>query len=83
MSQFKFIIPPIGEIWVMQALGKKWKDWKGILKHERYDVHETDEERLADRDPRVPEEQWKLLVAYWGTEKAKVVLNILLTSSKI
>ncbi|CAL5079431.1 unnamed protein product [Urochloa decumbens] len=70
-GKLKFAIAPVGEIWTMKALGKKWKDWKAILKHERYDVHETDEERLADRDSRVPEEQWKCLVAYWGTEKAK------------
>lgn len=79
--QLKFVLPPIGQIWSMNALGKKWKDWKVVLKHERYDVHETDEERLANRDFRVPEEQWKLLVAYWGTEKAKVALNILLNLS--
>ncbi|CAN6180408.1 unnamed protein product [Urochloa humidicola] len=71
LTNLKFELPPIGQIWSMSALGKKWKDWKGVLKHDRYDVHETDEERLADRDFRVPEEQWKLLVAYWGTEKAK------------
>ncbi|WVZ62535.1 hypothetical protein U9M48_012274 [Paspalum notatum var. saurae] len=63
LVNLKFAIPQVAEIWVMQALGKKWKAWKGLLKHERYDVHETDEERLADRDSRVPEEQWKLLVA--------------------
>uniref|UniRef100_K3ZQ58 Uncharacterized protein n=1 Tax=Setaria italica TaxID=4555 RepID=K3ZQ58_SETIT len=71
LVNLKFVIAPIGEIWAMKALGKKWKDWRATLKHERYDVHETDEERLADRDARVPEEQWKCLVAYWGTEKAK------------
>lgn len=66
----------------MSVLGKKWKDWKNVLKRERYDAHETDGERLADRDFRVPEEQWKLVVAYWGTEKAKVVLNIILNLSR-
>ncbi|PVH63668.1 hypothetical protein PAHAL_2G081600 [Panicum hallii] len=71
LVNLKFVLPPIGQIWSMNALGKKWKDWKVVLKHERYDFHETDEERLANRDFRVPEEQWKLLVAYWGTEKAK------------
>lgn len=67
----KFVIAPIGEVWAMKALAKKWKDWKAVLKRERYDAHETEEERLADRDSRVPEEQWQLLVAHWGTEKAK------------
>ncbi|KAL6595092.1 hypothetical protein ACP70R_048195 [Stipagrostis hirtigluma subsp. patula] len=67
----KFVIAPTGKAWAMKALGTKWKNWKSILKRDRYDSHETDMERLADRDPHVPEEQWKLLVAYWGTEEAK------------
>ncbi|KAL6897389.1 hypothetical protein ACP4OV_007085 [Aristida adscensionis] len=67
----KFDIAPIGKVWALKALGIRWKNWKAILKRERYDSHETDTERLADRDPNVSEEQWKLLVAYWGTEEAK------------
>ncbi|XP_072967617.1 uncharacterized protein [Typha angustifolia] len=38
---------------VVQSLGKKWKDWKSDLKHDHYETHETDEDRLADRDLRV------------------------------
>ena len=56
----------------MKSLGKRWRSWKSILKVQHYDTHETKEERLADRNPRVLKEQWRFLVAYWSTEKATV-----------
>ena len=60
----------------MKNLGKKWKSWKSILKQKHFDAHETEEERLADRNPRVLEEQWRFLVEYWSTEKAQVVHTV-------
>ncbi|CAM0902692.1 unnamed protein product [Alopecurus aequalis] len=68
--KLKFDIAPIGELWVIKSLGKRWRSWKSILKIKHYDTHETEEERLADRNPRVLKEQWRFLVAYWSTEKA-------------
>ncbi|KAM3389233.1 hypothetical protein ACQJBY_011402 [Aegilops geniculata] len=69
--KLKFDIPPVGELWIMKSLGKRWRSWKSFLKLQHYDTHETEEERLADRNPRVLKEQWQFLVAYWSTEKAK------------
>lgn len=69
--KLKFDIAPIGELWIMKSLGKRWRSWKSFLKLQHYDTHETEEERLADRNPRVLKEQWQFLVAYWSTEKAK------------
>lgn len=69
--KLKFHIAPVGELWIVKSLGKKWKSWKAILKQKHFDTHETEVERLADRNPRVLEEQWQLLVAYWSTEKAQ------------
>ena len=60
----------------MKSLGKKWKSWKFHLKKHHFDTHETEEERLADRNPRVLEEQWRFLVAYWSTETAQVILTV-------
>jgi hypothetical protein len=37
----------------VQSLGRKWKSWKSVLKQKHFDTHETEEERLADRNPRV------------------------------
>ena len=61
----------------MKCIGRKWKSWKALLKQKHYDTHETVEECLADQNPRVLKEQWQYLVAYWGTEKAKVTPTIL------
>ncbi|RLM64397.1 uncharacterized protein C2845_PM16G19560 [Panicum miliaceum] len=69
--KLKFDIAPVGELWIVKNLGKKWKSWKSILKQKHFDAHETEEERLADRNPRVLEEQWRFLVEYWSTEKAQ------------
>ncbi|OEL28130.1 hypothetical protein BAE44_0010850 [Dichanthelium oligosanthes] len=71
--KLKFDIAPVGELWIVKNLGKKWKSWKSVLKQRHFDTHETEEERLANRDPRVLEEQWRFLVAYWSTEKAQAV----------
>jgi len=60
----------------VKNLAKKWRTWKFQLKQQHFDTHETEEERLADRNPRVLEEHWRFLVAYWSTEKAQVILNV-------
>lgn len=61
----------------MKSLGKRWRTWKYFLKQQHYNTHETEEEQLADRNPRVLKEQWQFLVAYWSTEKAKVLLAVI------
>ncbi|KAK2973900.1 hypothetical protein RJ640_025609 [Escallonia rubra] len=68
--QLKFDIDPECKVWVMRSLGKKWKDWKSKLKIAHYNNHETDEERLADRDERVLPDQWSILVSHWNSSKA-------------
>ncbi|KAM0869910.1 hypothetical protein ACQ4PT_040376 [Festuca glaucescens] len=68
--KLKFDIAPIGELWIIKSLGKRWRSWKSNLKVHHFDTHETEEERLADRNPRVSKEQWRFLVSYWSTEKA-------------
>ncbi|XP_051219020.1 uncharacterized protein [Lolium perenne] len=68
--KLKFDIAPIGELWIIKSLGKRWRSWKCNLKVHHFDTHETEEERLADRNPRVSKEQWRFLVSYWSTEKA-------------
>lgn len=54
----------------LKNAGKPWKDWKYRVKSEHYNG-KTDAERLASIPPRVVEEQWKTLVAYWGTKESK------------
>ncbi|KAK4438358.1 Ankyrin repeat, bromo and BTB domain-containing protein DDB [Sesamum alatum] len=69
--QLKFDIDPACKNWVLQSLGRRWKDWKSKLKTAHYYPHETDEERLADCDERILPDQWAALVKLWNTESAQ------------
>ncbi|XP_037486953.1 uncharacterized protein LOC119365423 [Triticum dicoccoides] len=69
--KLKFDVDPPHELSVLRSIRNKWRVWKSYLKRKHYDSHTTEDERLADRDPRVSKEQWQVLVAYWNTEKAK------------
>ncbi|XP_066345834.1 uncharacterized protein [Miscanthus floridulus] len=71
--KLKFDIAPFPKSWIVKSLAKKWRTWKFQLKQQHFDTHETEEERLADRNPRVLEEHWRFLVAYWSTEKAQAL----------
>jgi hypothetical protein len=39
-----------------------------------YDAYETDEERLAHPPQNWPEDMWRWVVHYWGTEEFKVII---------
>ncbi|XP_058108288.1 uncharacterized protein LOC131251547 [Magnolia sinica] len=67
MSKFEFDAD--AKKWVLQSIGRKWKDWKGELKKLYYSPHETDEERLANLDERVKEDQWKALIQFWNSKE--------------
>ncbi|CAA2998544.1 Hypothetical predicted protein [Olea europaea subsp. europaea] len=45
------------------------------LKTSHHYLHETDEERLADRDERVLPDQWASLIAHWSSETKEVVFR--------
>ncbi|XP_058067561.1 uncharacterized protein LOC131216938 isoform X2 [Magnolia sinica] len=67
----KFEFDGNAKAWVLKSIGKKWREWKGELKKLHYSSHEIDEERLADLDERVQEDQWKILVQFWNSEEGK------------
>ncbi|XAR49351.1 hypothetical protein NMG60_11032526 [Bertholletia excelsa] len=69
--QAKFDIDPDSKHWVLKSIGNKWKNFKAQLKATHYNPHETDEERLADRDERVLPDQWKTLVTFWSSKEAQ------------
>ena len=58
--------------WYMKTTQIKWKDFKSDLKREYYDESYSYDELIASCDARVHPDQWKLLVAFWLTPKAKV-----------
>ncbi|KAK9269839.1 hypothetical protein L1049_025412 [Liquidambar formosana] len=67
----KFDVNHGNKDWVFKSIGKKWKDWKFELKHNRYKIHNTNEERLKDLDIRVVPKQWSILVSYWNSLEGK------------
>nr|XP_009797186.1 PREDICTED: uncharacterized protein LOC104243659 isoform X5 [Nicotiana sylvestris] len=71
-SQKKFSIPKRGEAWVLKSLGKKWKDYKCNLKGEYVKKHKTKDALLKYRPSRIPRDQWRGLVSYWLSDKAKI-----------
>ncbi|XP_076930895.1 uncharacterized protein LOC143595862 isoform X2 [Bidens hawaiensis] len=54
---------------VLLSIGSKWRNFKSYLKSSYYDTHETDEQRLAERDERVLPDQWSVLVNKWSSEE--------------
>lgn len=46
------------------------------MKRKYYNRYSTDEERLANCPDRVDPNQWKILVAFWGSEAAKVLKQL-------
>ncbi|CAI9304395.1 unnamed protein product [Lactuca saligna] len=71
----KFDIDPDCRRWVMLSIKKNWRTFKSHLKANHYDVHENDEDRLADRDERVPPDQWSALVSQWSSKKSQVAFR--------
>ncbi|KAG5564035.1 hypothetical protein RHGRI_000269 [Rhododendron griersonianum] len=55
----------------MSSTGKKWREWKCTVKKSHYRAFTNDAERLAHRPERVHDHQWRALVYYWGTRKAR------------
>ncbi|RWR85176.1 bromodomain-containing protein 4-like protein isoform X3 [Cinnamomum micranthum f. kanehirae] len=59
--------------WVLQSLGKKYRDYRKDMKDKYYSSWNTDEERLQHRPPDVSSEDWAWLVRYWGNPEVQAV----------
>ncbi|KAI3707830.1 hypothetical protein L2E82_36693 [Cichorium intybus] len=80
----KFDIDPGCRKWVLLSIRNKWRTFKSRLKANHYDVHETDEDRLADRDERVSPDQWSALVSHWSSEKSQnISAKLKATSARV
>ncbi|XP_043725754.1 uncharacterized protein LOC122672327 [Telopea speciosissima] len=54
--------------WALQKLNDRWRDFKFDLKAKIYNRYTTYEERVLNRDKRVPLEQWLDLLHLWDTD---------------
>ncbi|KAL8102655.1 hypothetical protein AgCh_027252 [Apium graveolens] len=64
----KYVIPDEGRKWVYTTLSNAWKLHKARVKKVHYTKYNTDEDRLDNRPNRVPLEDFKMLLKYWGDE---------------
>lgn len=55
-------------------MNSAWKLHKARMKQKFYSRYESDEERLENRTERIPLEDFKMLLKYWGDESVKVEL---------
>eukprot|EP00262_Sarcandra_glabra_P004689 TRINITY_DN15881_c0_g2_i2.p1 TRINITY_DN15881_c0_g2~~TRINITY_DN15881_c0_g2_i2.p1 ORF type:complete len:504 (+),score=24.40 TRINITY_DN15881_c0_g2_i2:62-1513(+) len=67
----KFDIDEAMKHYVMQSVGKKWRDNKCELKAKYYDNGATTEDRYAHCPPSVIPDHWKTLVNFWDSEEGK------------
>lgn len=58
--------------WVMQSLGKKYRDYRKALKDRYYSPWNTDGERLQHPPPDVSVDDWVWLVRHWGSPEMQV-----------
>lgn len=66
------MIPSYGEDWVLDSLGRKWRDYKCELRREYLLKYRTAEALHANRPTFIPRDQWIGLVTTWTSEKSKV-----------
>ncbi|KAL9684181.1 hypothetical protein QQ045_021615 [Rhodiola kirilowii] len=71
LVQSKFVLDPEIRGWVFRNLATKFANWKAHLKAKHYNPHQSDEERLADRDKRVLPDQWQHLINFWNSEESQ------------
>ncbi|XP_078158996.1 uncharacterized protein LOC144554554 [Carex rostrata] len=53
---------------VMKSFGKKLREFRYSLKKKHYDIHDSYDARIADRDERVLPDHWKFLIDMWDSE---------------
>lgn len=73
MLQGKYVIPDEGRKWVYSTLSVAWKLHKARVKKAYYTKYDNDEQRLENKPDRVPLEDFKMLLKYWGDESVQVV----------
>jgi len=59
----------------------KWRQWKNCLKSTWFDPSKTVDEMVEELlDSRVDKDQFKKLVGYWCSEKAKVLFQYIVNA---
>ncbi|MED6213601.1 hypothetical protein PIB30_095001, partial [Stylosanthes scabra] len=67
----KFILPIESKKWVMQALCRAWKKYKGEVKQNHFMKYKTTKRMLKNRPLEIPEVQFRKLIWYWRLPEIK------------
>ncbi|XP_043700332.1 uncharacterized protein LOC122651062 [Telopea speciosissima] len=69
----KFSIDDDSKKWAFCKLNDRWRDFKRDLKRNIYDRYTVHQDRVLNRDERVPMEQWLDLLRMWDSESCKAM----------
>ncbi|GKU87413.1 hypothetical protein SLEP1_g1810 [Rubroshorea leprosula] len=73
-SKFQFTPHPFEatKTWILRDMANKWRQWKRYLKEKAYDPTKSRKEMAKNiPDTRVDKRQYRKLVKYWCSKKAK------------
>ncbi|KAJ9709465.1 hypothetical protein PVL29_001104 [Vitis rotundifolia] len=57
--------------YILQCCGNLFRSYRNKMKAKYYNPYNTDEERLCHRLPHLSDDDWRWLIHFWGTPKAK------------
>ncbi|MED6184260.1 hypothetical protein PIB30_045781 [Stylosanthes scabra] len=69
----KFILPIQSKKWVMQALFRAWKKYKGDVNPNHFMKYKTRKRMLKNRPLEIPEVQFQKLIRYWRLPEIKAM----------
>ncbi|XP_028553622.1 uncharacterized protein LOC110107295 [Dendrobium catenatum] len=70
--QEKFEITRGSDVWVLQSIGKKWRNSKADVKSRYYDPNMPTELQLCNVPKRILKDQWKNLISYRNSEESMI-----------
>ena len=58
--------------YILQYCGNLFRSYRNKMKAKYYDPYNTDEEILRHKPSHLLDDEWRWLINFWGTLKAKV-----------
>lgn len=60
--------------WVMMTICDAWRPKKSRVKGKNYYKYDNDAERIKNKHVKIPLEEFKVLLQYWGDEEVQVCI---------
>lgn len=58
----------------MRSICDAWRQYKSHVKGKHYFKYKNDDERIANKPEKIPLEEFKVLLQYWGDEEVQVCI---------